>query len=132
MRRRTTEEAIPTESAQDLLVRREYGGIRATWLCGDSVFFDWATLRKAIAYVEMFPPDIWVYQQSSDGTGFTTRLDGERFHITPGEMNGANVDVVHWSELKASLEEALSAGTANQQDEDPDASPASKGEGGMT
>lgn len=118
MRRRTTEEAIPAESGNELTVRRFPDRVNVTWTCGDSVDLNWSRLTEAIAYVEMFDPDVWTYQQSSDGTGFSTRLDGDRLYISPGDVRSAGIEVVHWSELKAALEEAKALGTDEAADDE--------------
>lgn len=121
MRRRTTEEAIPTESGSDLLVRRRDEGVQVTWLCGDTVRLSWSKLREAIAYVEMFPDDVWVYQQPTSGQSFSTRLDRDRLAISPGDVRANGIEVVRWSELRDALEEALDAASDDpdlDQDED--------------
>lgn len=117
MKRRTTEEAIPAESGGELMVRRHSDRVNVTWTCGDTVNLNWARLTDVIAYVEMFDPDVWTYQQSSDGTGFSTRLDGDRLYISPGDVRSNGIEVVHWSELKAALEEARALGESDETDE---------------
>jgi len=105
-KRWVSEETLLMESGEELRIRRASDGAYVQWLCGEAARFDWAKLAEAIAYIEMFPSDVWVNQQSSGGTGFATLLEGDRLWIAP---RGQGAEIVSWADLKAALLDAQAA-----------------------
>jgi len=107
MTRWVSEESIALESGERLCIRRRPTDVVVSWYCGDEAIFSSGRLREAIAYIEMFPSDVWVRQHSSGGTHFETRLDGDRLFVLP---NGGDEEVVDsWADLKAALLDAIAA-----------------------
>lgn len=107
MTRWVSEESIAFESGEHLRIKRRSTTVAVTWYCGDEAVFRSGKLPEVIAYIEMFPSDIWVRQESSGGTHFETRLDGDRLFVRP---NGGSEEVVDsWTDLKAALLDASAA-----------------------